>query len=176
MVLEWRERENEEVDATMERDLGSQMALKICGIYKFWALKGMRAQVRLLQLLVNYWDPDTKTFNLDGQPLRIEVEDIYFLMGLSHQGEVVNLKAWGDGSGMNIEDYIATHCIAGTEKVGSQLPIRAINNMSLKIVVLVLTRITGSTSLHQASRPLMFYSVSACDPRFTTGAPHCWPT
>jgi hypothetical protein len=99
---------------------------------------------------VNYWDPDSESFKLNGQPLRIKVEDIYFLTRLSRWGEVVKIKAWGDGSGMNIEDYIGTHCIAGTEKVGSQLPIIAINNLSLKIVVLVLTRITGSTSLHQA--------------------------
>jgi hypothetical protein len=45
---------------------------------------------------------------------------------------------------MNIEDYIATHYFAGTEKVGSQLPIRAIENLSLNIAVLVLTQITGS--------------------------------
>jgi hypothetical protein len=140
MVLEWREREHEEVDVAVERDPGAQMALKYVWLYKFWALKGMRAQVRLLQLLMDYWDPDSESFNLDGQPLRIEVEDIYFLTGLSRRGEVVNLKAQGAGSGMKIEEYIATHCIAGTEKVGSQLPIRAINNLSLKIVVLILTQ------------------------------------
>jgi hypothetical protein len=71
----------------------------------------------------------------------------------------VNLKAWGARSGMNIEDYIATHCVARTEKVGSQLSIRAINNLSLKIIVLVLERITRLESLHQESRPLIFYSV-----------------
>jgi hypothetical protein len=54
MVLEWREREHEEVDVVVERDLGAQMALRRCGLCKFWALKGMRAQVRLLQMLVNY--------------------------------------------------------------------------------------------------------------------------
>jgi hypothetical protein len=48
MVLEWREREHEEVDAIVERDPGDQMDLKRCGTYNFWALKGMRAQVRLL--------------------------------------------------------------------------------------------------------------------------------
>jgi hypothetical protein len=57
----------------------------------------MRAQVRLLQLLMDYWDPDSESFNLDGKPLRIEVEDIYFLTGLSRRGEVVNLKAQGAG-------------------------------------------------------------------------------
>jgi hypothetical protein len=126
----------------------TQMALKICGLYNFWALKGMRAQVRLLQFLMDYWDPDSENFNLDGKPLRIEFEDIYFLTRLSRRGEVVNLKARGDGSGMKIEEYIDAHCIAGTDKVGSQLPIQAINNLSLKIVFLVLTWITGSASLH----------------------------
>jgi hypothetical protein len=99
------------------------MALKICRLYKVWALKGMRAQVILLQLLVDYWDPDSERFNLDGKPLRIEVEDIYFLTGLSHRGEVVNLKSQGDGSNMKIEEYIDAHFIVGTEKVEIQLPI-----------------------------------------------------
>jgi hypothetical protein len=51
MVLEWREREHEEVDDVVDRDLGAQMALKRCGLYKFWALKGMRAHVRFLRCL-----------------------------------------------------------------------------------------------------------------------------
>jgi hypothetical protein len=148
MVLEWREREHEEVDVAIERHVGAQLPLKICVIYKFWALKGMRAQVRLLQMLVNLWDPKTEAFNLNGKPLRIEVDDIYFLIGLSHRGEVVNLKSWRDGGGMNIEDYIATHCVASIDKVGSQLPIGVIENLSLKIIALVLTWISGSASLH----------------------------
>jgi hypothetical protein len=123
MVLEWIEREHEEVDVAVERYTGSQMGLKRCGIYKFWALKAMRAQVRLLQVLLDYWDPDSERFNLDGQPSRIEVKDIYFLMVLSRWGDVVNLKCWGAGSGMKIDEYIAPHFIARTEKVGSQLPI-----------------------------------------------------
>jgi hypothetical protein len=143
----------------MERDLGAQLALKICGIYNFLVLKGMRSQVRLLQMLVNFWDLNTEAFNLDVEPLRIEFKDIYFHTGFSCRAEVVNLKARGAESGMNIEHYITTHCVVGTEKVGSQLPIRAINNLILKIIVLVLTQIIGLTLLHQESRPLMFYSV-----------------
>jgi hypothetical protein len=83
MVIEWREREHEEVDATIERDMRAHKALKRCGLCKFWAIKGMRAQLRLLQTLINYWDPETEEFNLDGKPFRIEVEDIYFITRLS---------------------------------------------------------------------------------------------
>jgi len=39
MVLEWREREHEEVDAVVERDAWAQLALKRCGLYKFWLSK-----------------------------------------------------------------------------------------------------------------------------------------
>jgi hypothetical protein len=85
MVLEWREREHEEVDVVVERDLEAQIALKICGLYNFWALKGMMAQVRFLQFLVDYWDRDSERFNLYGKLLRIEFEDIYFLTGLSRR-------------------------------------------------------------------------------------------
>jgi hypothetical protein len=53
----------------------------------------MGAQVRLLQMLINYWYPETKAFKIDGKPLRIEVDDIYFIIGLPHRGEVVNIKA-----------------------------------------------------------------------------------
>jgi hypothetical protein len=124
----------------------------------------MRSQVRLLEMLVGYWDPESESFNLDGKPMRIEVEDIYFLTGLSNRGEVVNLKSRGAGSGMKIEEYINAHCVAGTLKVGSQVPIRAINNLGLKIIVLVLTRITSSAFLHQASRSLMFYALQCARP------------
>ena len=71
--------------------------------------------------------------------MRIEVEDIYFVTGLSRWGEVVNIKARGYGGGINIEDYTATHSIAGTKKLGSQLPIREIENLRLNIFILVLT-------------------------------------
>jgi hypothetical protein len=54
---------------------------------------------------------------------------------------MVNLKARVFGVGMNMEEYIPTHCVAGIEKLGSQLPIMEIKNLILNIVVLVLTQI-----------------------------------
>jgi hypothetical protein len=78
----------------------------------------MRAQVRLLEMLVGYWDPDSERFILDGKPLRIKlVDDIYFLTGPSSRGEVVSLKSREVGSGMKIEEYIDAHCVVGTPKV-----------------------------------------------------------
>jgi hypothetical protein len=48
-------------------------------------------------MLVNFWDPDTEDFNIDGKTLRIEVEEIYFITVLTRRGEVVSLKSRGVG-------------------------------------------------------------------------------
>ena len=40
-------------------------------------------------MLVDYWDPDSKSFQIYGMSLTIEVEDIYFITGLSRGGEMV---------------------------------------------------------------------------------------
>ena len=48
-----------------------------------WCLGSLRAKPRLLQLLVDYWDTEFETFQIDGMSLNIEVEDIYFITGLS---------------------------------------------------------------------------------------------
>jgi hypothetical protein len=65
---------------------------------------------------------------------------------------------------MKIKEYIDAHYVAGTPKVGSQVPIRAISNLILKIIVLMLSRVIVSASLHQASRLLMFYVVECARP------------
>ena len=46
-----------------------------------------------------------------------------------------------------------------TEKMESQVPTNAIQVLGLKAILLMLGRIAGLASLHQASRPLMFYVV-----------------
>ena len=69
--------------------------------------------------------------------MRIEVDDIYFISGLSFRGQVVNLKVQGVGGGMTMEEYIATHYVAGIDKVGSHLPIKEIENLRLNSIIML---------------------------------------
>ena len=47
-MLDWREREHEDVDLAAINHQPSIDALKTCGLYKYWAILGMRAQVPFL--------------------------------------------------------------------------------------------------------------------------------
>ena len=61
-------------------------------------------------MLVDYWDPESKSFHIDSMSLTIEVEDIYFITGLSRRGEVVNLRSHGPEGGLTIDEYIFVYC------------------------------------------------------------------
>jgi hypothetical protein len=51
----------------------------------------------------------------------------------------------------NIEELIGLYCVADTNRVSMQVPIRNITNISLQAIVLLIGRITGSVALHQVS-------------------------
>ena len=102
-------------------------------------------------MLVDYWDLDSESFHIDGLSLTIEVEDIYFITGLSRRGEVVNLRSCRPRGGLTIDDYIAVYYFPDTENVGSQILINSIQVLGLKAILLALGRIAGLPSLHQAS-------------------------
>ena len=116
-------------------------------------------------MLVDYWDPNSESFQIDRMSLTIEVNDIYFITGISQRGEVVNLRSRsGPKGGLTIDEYIAVYCYPDTEKVGRQVPTKSIQVLGLKAILLTLGRIAGLASLHQASRPLMFYVVECMRP------------
>lgn len=163
MYVPWRECEHDAVDNSVVEDVNSIEVLYQCGMYNFFQTSNMRAQRRILNFLIDYWHPNAKAFMLDGQPLTITVEDIYFITSLLWRGEVVNLRTRG-GGGLTIEDYIATYCEVDIVKVGSQVPIKNIEYLILKSILYTMTHIVGSTSLHQASRSQMQYAIECLKP------------
>ena len=75
--------EHGEVEEAVKADLMAQQALRACGLYNFWCLGGLRAKPRILQMLVDCWDLDSESFQIDGISLTTEVKDIYFITGIS---------------------------------------------------------------------------------------------
>jgi hypothetical protein len=83
MVLEWREREHEEDNAMVKNHPPTIVSLRDCGLLKYFRIPSMRAQVRLLEYLARMWDLDPQVFHVGVHSLSLDIEDIYFLTGLS---------------------------------------------------------------------------------------------
>ena len=89
------------------------MALQECDLLKFFKVKGMRAQLVLLENLVRMWDVNEQAFHVGVHTLTLEIDDIYFLTGLSHRGSHLSLLG-SRGGGEPMDYYVAHHCSAGT--------------------------------------------------------------
>ena len=96
------------------------------------------------------------------QTLEIEVDDIYFLTGLSRRGESVYVGVRG-GSGESVDSYVSDLCVEGTDKQGGNMPIQHLTNVPLKTILFIVTQLAGSTSAHLASKSQVLISLRATD-------------
>ena len=150
-MLEWRELENEEVDEAAMLHLPTLHILRECGLYKFWAIQGMRAQVDLLTWLVNKWDVQEQCFIIGGHRLEIELEDIYFLIVLSKRGEPLSLFGARAG-GQSVTSLQKEFFNEEVDPKDKCINIKTIIRTELKVVVFIVTRLCGSVAPHVATR------------------------
>jgi len=161
-MLEWKEREHEVNDQAALGDRATIVSLRNCGLLKFFMCPGLRAQPLLLQRMVAMWEPDSQRFLVRDQYLDIEVDDIYFLTGLSRRGDPVEFGSRG-GGGEPVESYIRDLCTDGTRRQGGKLPIQHVTDIPLRTILYTVTRIAGSTSAHLASKSQVMISIRATE-------------
>jgi hypothetical protein len=91
-------------------------ALRDCGLLKFFWILGMRAQVRLLEYLVHMWYVDQQVFHVGVHTLSLDIEDVYFLTGLSRRGYHASLTD-SRGGGLPMSEYcLSVLCSKGGKK------------------------------------------------------------
>lgn len=83
MPITWHEREHATVDKEVMNSPEALDALRGCGLLKFFKLPNMKENTRLLEMFIDYWDVEEEAFMIVQMSLRVEVEDIYFITGLS---------------------------------------------------------------------------------------------
>jgi hypothetical protein len=76
MYVHWRETEHEEISALVGEDPNDVASLMQCGLLKFFLCLFMQAQPRLLNALVDYWNPEEEAFMLEGKSLVPTTKDI----------------------------------------------------------------------------------------------------
>ena len=136
----------------------TMQALRACGLYKFWAIQGMRAQVDLLMWLVNRWNVQDQCFIIGSHRLEIELEDIYFLTGFSKRGEQISLFGTRPG-GQSVASLRLEFCNDQVDPQDKWIDIKNIIYPELKVIAFIVTRLCGSAMLHVATGSQMRIAV-----------------
>ena len=85
-MIEWKEWEHELDDLATLQSPRTQATLRDCGFLKFFKLQKMKKEILLLEHVISLWDVVEQGFRIGTQLLTIELEDVYFLTGLSKRG------------------------------------------------------------------------------------------
>jgi hypothetical protein len=95
---------------------------------------------------------------IEGKSLVPTTEDIYFLTGLSRRGEPVNFHTFL-ARPSKVSELIEEYCEAGTDQRTCSIPVSRITSLALQTILSLIGRITGSVTVHQASRAQMNYAI-----------------
>jgi hypothetical protein len=164
MVLEWHEREHEEDNSISENHPPTIATLRNCGLLKYFRILGMRAQVRLLEYLVHMWDPDQQILHVGVHTLSLDIEDIYFLIGLSRRGYHVNLTS-SRGGGFPMSEYCHLHCVPEAERSKGNVAIWGVRDLTLRTILFTIACMAGSFAPHMALQSYFQYAIECTEPR-----------
>ena len=88
------------------------------------------------------WNLEQQYFEVGTHVLTIEVEEIYFLMGISRRRAPISLTG---SQGEDVaQEIINRHCHPGTRISGNNIPIRVVVDMPLRTVLFIMQRLDGS--------------------------------
>ena len=137
MVI-WKERQHDNDDAFAERNAGCIAALRDCRLLKFF---------RTLEHILWMWNLKQQYFKVGGHILTVEVEEIYFLNGLSRWGAPISLTGSRRGD-ITTQELIDRHCIPWTKTSGKKIPIKVVVDGPLRTVFFTMQRVVGSQGVH----------------------------
>ena len=109
------------------------------------------------------WDLDQENFVVGVCILPIDIEDIYFLTGLSMRGSPVVLSGARGGAG-SLDDIINQHCSLGTESQSGKIKIKSLVDLPFRTVVYTIGKVAGTRDSHLTSRSHMLYALQCMEP------------
>ena len=112
------------------------------------------------------WNPEQQYFEVGTHVLTVEVEDIYFLTGLSRRGEHISLIGPRGGE-VTTQDLINRHYFLSTQMFGKKIPIKEVMDLPPWTVLFTMQWVVGRQGDHQASHAHMIYALEAMVPTIT---------
>ena len=123
----------------------------------------MVSHERLLEHILRMWNPEQQYFEVGAHILTMDIEDIYFLNGLSRRGAPISLTG-SHGGDITTRELIDRHCAPGTGTSGKKIPIKAVMDRALWTILFTMQRVAGSQGVYQDSREHMQYAIEAMAP------------
>ena len=166
MVI-WKEKRHDNEHAATERNAVYIATLWDYGLLNFFWILSMVSHERLLEHILQMWNPKQQYFKVGAHILTVEVEDIYFLTGLSRRGSPISLTG-SRGGDITTRELIVRHCAPGIGTLGKKIPIKVVMDRALWTVLFTMQRAVEIQGVNQDSKAHMLYAIEAMVPTVFT--------
>ena len=129
----------------------------------FFRTMSMISHERLLERILRMWNPEQRYFEVGAHVLTIEVEDIYFLTGLSRWGAHFSLTG-SRGEDVPTQELINRYCVPGTRMSRKKIPIKIVVDDALCTIIFTMQRLVGTQEPHQELRAHLLYAIDDMAP------------
>ena len=90
-----------------------------------------------------------QVFHVGAHILSLDIDYIYFLMGLSHRGYRVTLIG-SRGGNLPMSEYIHWYCDPEVERCRGKVSIRDVRDLPFRTILFTISQIAGSASPHMS--------------------------
>jgi len=97
--------------------------------------------------------------------LEIDIEDIYFITGLSKRGAPVVMSGQRNDVEETMDGYIREYCAPGIVKKSGRAFIPAVMDIPLRTILFSVVRAFGSLGAHSTTKAQMTYALECVEPR-----------
>jgi hypothetical protein len=104
------------------------------------------------------WDVAQQLFHVESHTLSLDIEDIYFLTGLSRRGSHVTLTG-NRGGGLPMSEYVRRYCEPRAESLKGKVSIRDIRDLPLWNILFTIARMEGIAYPHMSLQSYFQYVV-----------------
>lgn len=150
-MVDWKEREHEDIDIQEMVEPNSLNALRNCGLLKFLLTPSLQAQAKLLHYLISFCDVNREVFMICDQELEFETLDIYFITGLSQRGELVNIYG-SRPIGESVTMLLAEQRPEALKSKTGNIDIMIVRYIALRVLLLTLNKVVWAQAYHQTNK------------------------
>ena len=150
-MVDWKEHEHDDIEPQEMAVPNCLDALRNCGLLKLFLTPGLRAQLELLQYLISLWDVNQEIFMISDQELELDTSNIYFVIGISRRGELVNLYR-SRPIGASVTIHHTEHCPEAVKSKSGKIEIMMVRDLVLRVLVLTINRVAVSQVLNETKK------------------------
>jgi hypothetical protein len=109
------------------------------------------------------WEVDQQVFHVGVHKFSLDIEEVYFLTGLSRHGYHASLTG-NQGGGLLMSEYCCQYCVPELERSKGKVAIWGVQDLTLRTILFTIAHMAGRVASHMSLQSYFQYAIECTEP------------